>query len=130
MVEDTSDGHRSSRKAPGFVLRLEPLFNIALPTWRWKQTSWFSAPLNRIHNAERPAARIRIRRCADRRSSRSRGSGVEVSLAKAAELAGISWAQMKDILLEKGVVPRLGPDDIDDARAEAEVLRAGYRTLP
>jgi|UPI0003765F07 hypothetical protein len=37
---------------------------------------------------------------------------------------------MKDILLEKGVVPRLGPDDIDDARAEAEVLRAGYRTLP
>jgi predicted HTH domain antitoxin len=54
----------------------------------------------------------------------------EVSLAKAAELAGISWAQMKDILLEKGVAPRLGPDDIDDARDEAEVLRAAHRTLP
>jgi len=54
----------------------------------------------------------------------------DVSLAKAAELAGISWAQMKEVLLEKGVAPRLGPDDIDEARDEAEILRAANRTLP
>ncbi|WP_157817621.1 UPF0175 family protein [Candidatus Thiodictyon syntrophicum] len=57
------------------------------------------------------------------------GAG-DISLAKVAELAGISWAQMKDVLLEKGVAPRLGPDDTDEARDEAEVLRAASRTLP
>jgi predicted HTH domain antitoxin len=30
-----------------------------------------------------------------------------ISLAKAASLAGVSWAQMKDILLERGIQPRL-----------------------
>ena len=54
----------------------------------------------------------------------------DISLAKAAELAGISWAQMKDVLLEKGVAPRLGPDDTDEAGDEAEVLRAANRPLP
>jgi predicted HTH domain antitoxin len=29
----------------------------------------------------------------------------ELSLAKAAELAGVSWAQMRDILLEQGIEP-------------------------
>jgi len=48
----------------------------------------------------------------------------EISLAKAAELAGVSWAQMKDILLERGVTLRLGPEDLDEARAEVESLRA------
>ena len=31
----------------------------------------------------------------------------EISLAKAASLAGVSWAQMKDILLEHGIQPLL-----------------------
>jgi predicted HTH domain antitoxin len=53
-----------------------------------------------------------------------------ISLAKAAELAGISWAQMKEVLLEKGVAPLLGPDNLDEARDEAEVLRGVYRNLP
>ena len=47
----------------------------------------------------------------------------ELSLAKAAELAGVSWAQMRDILLEKGVSPRLGPETVDDAKEEVRALR-------
>ncbi len=47
-----------------------------------------------------------------------------LSLAKAASLAGVSWAQMKEILLERGIHPRLGPESEQDAEREAEVLRA------
>lgn len=32
----------------------------------------------------------------------------DISLAKAASLAGVSWAQMRDILVEQGIQPRLG----------------------
>ena len=46
-----------------------------------------------------------------------------ISLAKAASLAGVSWAQMKDILQEQGVDARLGPDSADDARREVDSLR-------
>ena len=45
-----------------------------------------------------------------------------ISLAKAASLAGVSWAQMKDILLEQGIQPRLGPETVDEARREVEAL--------
>jgi predicted HTH domain antitoxin len=47
----------------------------------------------------------------------------ELSLAKAAELAGVSWSQMRDILVEKGVPPRLGPETAEEAEEEAQVLR-------
>lgn len=46
-----------------------------------------------------------------------------LSLAKAADLAGVSWAQMREILLEKGIQPRLGPETLQDAEDEARVLR-------
>jgi predicted HTH domain antitoxin len=46
-----------------------------------------------------------------------------VSLAKAAELAGVSWAQMKEILLEKGIAPQLGPETVEEAEEEARSLR-------
>ncbi len=49
----------------------------------------------------------------------------ELSLAKAAEIAGVSWAQMRDILLEKGIDPALGPETLEEARAEVDQLR-GY----
>jgi predicted HTH domain antitoxin len=52
----------------------------------------------------------------------------EISLAKAAHLAGVSWAQMKDILLERGIQPRLGPETLEDARQEVEVLRKHFET--
>lgn len=46
-----------------------------------------------------------------------------LSLAKAAEIAGISWAQMRDVLLEYGLDPALGADSLADAQAEVLALR-------
>jgi predicted HTH domain antitoxin len=46
-----------------------------------------------------------------------------LSLAKAADLAGVSWAQMREILVEKGVLPRLGPETLEEAQQEVQVLR-------
>ena len=47
----------------------------------------------------------------------------ELSLAKAAELSGVSWSQMREILIEKGIPPRLGPETVEEADEEAQVLR-------
>ena len=52
------------------------------------------------------------------------------SLANAASLAGVSWAQMKDILLERGVQPRLGPETLEEAEKEAQSLRDYFQTQP
>jgi len=46
-----------------------------------------------------------------------------LSLAKAAELAGVSWWQMRDILLEQGIDPALGPSTIEEAEAEVDQLQ-------
>lgn len=47
----------------------------------------------------------------------------DLSLAKAAELAGVSWPQMREILDEKGVSPRLGSETAKEAKEEAQALR-------
>jgi predicted HTH domain antitoxin len=47
----------------------------------------------------------------------------EISLAKAAELAGVSWPQMREILIEKGITPKLGPETIEEATQEVAALR-------
>lgn len=47
----------------------------------------------------------------------------QMSLAKAANLAGVSWAQMKDILLEHGIEPRLGVATLEEAQHEIQALR-------
>jgi predicted HTH domain antitoxin len=47
----------------------------------------------------------------------------EISLAKAASLAGVSWAQMRDILLEQDVPLRLGPETVEEAMEEVQALR-------
>lgn len=52
-----------------------------------------------------------------------RYSQEDLSLARAASLAGVSWAQMKEIFLEKGIQPRLGPEDREAADVEVAVLR-------
>ena len=54
----------------------------------------------------------------------------EISLAKAASLAGVSWAQMKSILMEQGIQPRLGPGNLADAEAEVQALRAYFKARP
>ncbi len=46
----------------------------------------------------------------------------EISLAKAAALAGVSFDRMKDCLIRQGVPPRLGPESIEEVRQELEVL--------
>lgn len=45
-----------------------------------------------------------------------------ISLGKAAELAGVSWAEMRDLLRERGIEPRLGPLTLDEARGEVAAL--------
>jgi predicted HTH domain antitoxin len=54
----------------------------------------------------------------------------EISLAKAASLAGVSWAQMKDILVERGIQPRLGPETIEGAEEEVRTLRDYFEGQP
>jgi len=54
----------------------------------------------------------------------------EISLAKAASLAGVSWAQMKDILVERGIQPRLGPETIEEAEEEVRALRDYFEGQP
>jgi len=63
----------------------------------------------------RPEARIQV--------AVHRYQSEDLSLARAASIAGVSWAQMKEILLEKGIQPRLGPESLEEARGEVEVLR-------
>jgi predicted HTH domain antitoxin len=46
-----------------------------------------------------------------------------LSLAKAASQAGVSWAQMRDILVEKGIATSLGPESVDEAEDEVRALR-------
>jgi predicted HTH domain antitoxin len=52
----------------------------------------------------------------------------EISLAKAASLAGVSWAQMKDILIAHGVQLRLGPETLAEAEQEVSALRQHFET--
>ena len=46
-----------------------------------------------------------------------------ISLAEAAEIAGVSWAGMKEILLKKGIPLRLGPETLQEAEEEVQALR-------
>lgn len=45
-----------------------------------------------------------------------------LSLAQAAALAGVSWSQMRAIMVERGEQPCLGPETVDEARAEVDAL--------
>jgi len=46
----------------------------------------------------------------------------EISLAKAAALAGVSWDRMREILLSRGVQPRLGPETEEEAQEEIRAM--------
>jgi len=64
---------------------------------------------------ERPAVRIEVA------VHRYRTEGL--SIAKAAALAGVSFDRMKEILAEHGVQLRLGPETLEEARAELASLQ-------
>jgi predicted HTH domain antitoxin len=46
----------------------------------------------------------------------------QLSLARAAALAGVSFDRMKDTLVQRGIQPRLGPASLEEARQEMEVV--------
>jgi predicted HTH domain antitoxin len=64
---------------------------------------------------ERPAVRI------DVAVYRYRTEGL--SIARAAALAGVCFDRMKEILAERGVPLRLGPETLAEARTELEALQ-------
>ncbi len=46
----------------------------------------------------------------------------EVSLGKAAALAGIPWERMREILVQRGVQLHLGPESEEEVQEEIETL--------
>ena len=52
----------------------------------------------------------------------------DISLAKAAHLAGISFDRMKALLVQRGVQLRLGPADEAEAREEVVAMEQILRT--
>ncbi len=46
----------------------------------------------------------------------------DISLAKAAHLAGLNFDSFKALLVQRGIQPRLGPVDEQDARQEIAAL--------
>ncbi len=51
----------------------------------------------------------------------------DISIGKAANLAGVSFEQMKSILLSRGIVLRLGPETPAEALEEVMTLRGHLR---
>ena len=47
----------------------------------------------------------------------------EISLAKAAHIAGVSWDQMKEILIEHGIQPRLGASSASELEDEIKAVQ-------
>ena len=45
-----------------------------------------------------------------------------ISLARAAALAGVSFDRMKETLLQRGIQPRLGVENLEEARQELDVV--------
>lgn len=54
----------------------------------------------------------------------------DISLAKAAAMAGLSFNRIKSILMQKGIQPRLGPDTKEEAKAELRVIEDKESVTP
>jgi len=54
----------------------------------------------------------------------------DLSLARAASIAGVSFDQMKDLLAERGVPLRLGPATVKEAQAEVTELKSWFDERP
>ena len=46
----------------------------------------------------------------------------DISLSKAASLANVSFDRMKEILIQRGIQPRLGPETIDEIYSDLEAI--------
>lgn len=54
----------------------------------------------------------------------------DVSLAKAAALAGVSWERMRELLLSRGVQLHLGPETEEEAYKEIQAMERIVREDP
>lgn len=45
-----------------------------------------------------------------------------ISLGKAAEIAGVCWEEMREIMVNRGILLRLGPETIEEAVKEIEAV--------
>jgi predicted HTH domain antitoxin len=50
----------------------------------------------------------------------------DMTVARAAQLAGVSFFRMKDLMFERGVTPRLGPATLEEARQEVEEIEQWF----
>jgi predicted HTH domain antitoxin len=64
---------------------------------------------------ERPAVRINV--------AVHKYATEQYSVAAAASLAGVTFDQMKEILTERGVPLRLGPETVEESQRERDTLR-------
>ncbi|MDD5473844.1 MAG: UPF0175 family protein [Candidatus Methanoperedens sp.] len=53
----------------------------------------------------------------------------KMSLAKAASMAGVSITRMKQILMEKGINPRLGVEDVKELKEDYETLKGIHKNF-
>ena len=92
----------------------------------WKTKDFVSAGLYEDESAvvqdavrallsERPQLRLEV--------AIHRYRAEEISLAKAAALAGVSWERMREILLSRSVQPRLGPETEEEAYKEIQAMK-------
>ena len=91
----------------------------------WKTTDLVSAGLYEDEQAvvrdairallsERPQLRLEL--------AIHRYRAKEISLAKAASLAGVSWERMREILVSRGIQPYLGPETEQEAHDEVQAM--------
>jgi len=47
----------------------------------------------------------------------------DISIGKAAEIAGVCWEDMRDELIKNGITPRLAPRTIEEAQKDYHTIR-------
>lgn len=52
-----------------------------------------------------------------------------ISLAKAAALAGVCYDTMKIMLINRGLQPRLGPETVEEAKAEMQAIQNSSESM-
>jgi predicted HTH domain antitoxin len=53
----------------------------------------------------------------------------EISIGKAAEIAGLCWEDMRDELMKNGIKPRLVPETIEEAKEDYLAAKRIYNEL-
>jgi Arc/MetJ-type ribon-helix-helix transcriptional regulator len=84
-----------------------------------------------LYNNKSEAVRDAIRHLLEKYSNKDLAISLyrqgKISIAKAAEIAGVSFSKMKDVLTEAGVRPRLGVELPDEIKEDYKTLRESIR---